>query len=165
MQRRTLPDAPEHEALCRRCGISCHLAIPVSGIPVVVPGLHCGFLRVEGGGRYGCSVYAERFERAPWCHHTAEAGPLGYLARDCPYALASGWRAGKIVPGRRAFAEKWPLLRAEIARTGVPDWIDGDAFLRALHGTLGEPAATLTAWQGQPGRLRVQFGGDDDRAE
>src|SRR5258707_1179574 len=34
----------EHEALCRRCGISCHFALPVNGVPMVIDELRCKFL-------------------------------------------------------------------------------------------------------------------------
>lgn len=153
------PSDDAHEAMCRRCGVSCHLAIPVNGVPITVPGLHCRFLREGRRGEFACTVYDERFARAPWCHHAAQAAPLGYLARDCPYALAGGWRHGKVKPGRALMRTTWPAIRAEIVRTGLPDWIDEQAFLRAMRVELGEAEVSIRAWPGRPGRRQVVFGG------
>lgn len=66
----------EHEALCRRCGMSCHFAVPVNGLAVVLDELRCRFLGRDGEGRYGCTVYERRFEVAPWCQ-TVESALAG----------------------------------------------------------------------------------------
>ncbi len=116
-------DVADDNELCRRCGVSCHLAIPVNGLPIAVPGLHCRHLTEESRGRFGCAVYANRLEVAPWCHRAKDAAPLGFLARDCPYALRDGARNGKVRPGPAALRPLWPALLAEIRSQGVPFWV------------------------------------------
>lgn len=153
--RDRLPSDATHESLCRRCGISCHLAIPINGIAVTVPGLHCKYLAEVARGRFECTVYPQRFELAPWCHHADEAAPLGYLARDCPYALRGGWRAGKVRPGAAAAATVWPLMLAELERDGVPDWIDRPALQCELDRREGAGVLALKALSGMPGRLAL----------
>nr|MBP6609058.1 hypothetical protein [Deltaproteobacteria bacterium] len=59
-------DSAEHEALCRRCGMSCHFAVPVNGLAVVIDALRCKFLARSSGsdssaGQYHCTIYADRF--------------------------------------------------------------------------------------------------------
>jgi len=119
----------EHESMCRRCGVSCHLAIPVNGVPVVVPGLHCGFLDEVVPGRWACRVYAERFERAPWCHHADLALREGLLAHDCPYAAGTPGVRGKVRLPESTIALLWPILAAEIRRAGVPYFVSQPALL------------------------------------
>lgn len=76
-------DSPEHESLCQRCGISCHASVKLeSGENAVVEHLHCKHLTENG-----CSVYENRLEVAPWCHHVSRAEPLNLLRHDCPYTL------------------------------------------------------------------------------
>ena len=49
-----------HEAMCRRCGMSCHFAIPVNGLPVVFNDLHCRFLETDDDGKFRCGVYEQQ---------------------------------------------------------------------------------------------------------
>lgn len=124
-------DDAAHEAQCRRCGISCHVAVPLgSGRRqrlIAVPGLHCRYLQQDLDGRFGCSVYAERFALAPWCHHADVAGPLGYLAHDCPYGTPAG--QGKIRLTENELQAVWPELLWVIEQGGVPNFVDRDALL------------------------------------
>lgn len=154
-RREDLPKDASHESLCRRCGVSCHLAIPVNGVAVTVPRLRCKHLRELERGAFTCSVYAERLVVAPWCHHADEAGPLGFLARDCPYALRDGWRTGKVSPGKAALAQIWPTLLAEIQRVGVPEWVDQAAFTAELDAREGPGVYTLAPDAAAPGRLTI----------
>lgn len=133
-----------HEAQCRRCGVSCHLAIPVNNTPVMIPGLRCRHLQRDGA-QWGCGVYARRFEVAPWCHHADVAGPQGFLARDCPYVIEGGYRRGKVKLGEAAYRRYWPALLAEIGRHGVPEWVNREALL-----------AEITAREGGAWRLRAE---------
>ena len=127
------PSDPEHEARCRRCGISCHLALPVGGQMVEIPGLHCKFLRPGTDRKWRCDVYEHRFELAPWCHHANEAVPLGFLARDCPYLLDGGGGPGKIRLREPLLSRYWPTLLAAVVREGVPDYVDTEAFLAEVN--------------------------------
>ena len=70
-----------HEDKCRRCGNSCHVAVPIGERAIVVPGLHCRYLVEDAPGHFGCSVYAERFAKAPWCHHADGAGDVHGVLR------------------------------------------------------------------------------------
>lgn len=130
----------EHEALCRRCGMSCHFAVPVNGLAVVIDALRCRFLGRDDAGRYACTVYEQRFARAPWCHTADSALGEGFLAQDCPYARGvSGYR-GKVRLSPALLRKVLPAIRAEVARAGAPIGADVDAVV-AFLGEEGE-----TAW-------------------
>ena len=124
----------EHEALCRRCGMSCHFAIPVNGLAVVVDELRCKFLVRDPGeaGRYSCSVYERRFELAPWCHTAQDALAGGFLAQDCPYARGVPGYRGKVRLSPGLLQKVLPAIRAEVARAGAPIGADPDAVAELL---------------------------------
>jgi uncharacterized cysteine cluster protein YcgN (CxxCxxCC family) len=126
-----------HEALCRRCGISCHFAVPVNGLPVVVDDLHCRFLEQEDDGRFKCSVYTERYERAPWCHSAEEALENGLLAQDCPYAAGTSGYRGKTRVHTRLQAKVLPAIRAEVITYGLPAGASVDGIKRFMARTGG----------------------------
>ncbi len=121
------------QELCRRCGVSCHVAILVNGLPIAVPGLHCKHLTEAPRGRFGCAVYESRLQVAPWCHRAKDAAPLGFLARDCPYALRVGARTGKVRPGPAALRPLWPALLGEIQRQGVYAWVSHAPLLEIFR--------------------------------
>ncbi len=134
---------PQHEELCRRCGISCHLALRVNGTLVEVPGLRCKFLAPRGDRKWQCTVYKERFDKAPWCHHADEAVPLGFLARDCPYALNAGATVGKVRLREPLLSKVWPALLAAVIEEGVPRYVDQEAFLAEVERREGSPYELL----------------------
>lgn len=123
-----------HEDKCRRCGNSCHVAVPIGERAIVVPGLHCRYLVEDAPGRFGCSVYAERFAKAPWCHHADVAGPLGYLGHDCPYGTPG---RGKERVSDAEFRQLWPHIWRILRSWGVPNFVDHDQFLAAMHARTG----------------------------
>ena len=127
------PSDPAHEARCRRCGVSCHLALPIGAQNVVIPGLHCRFLAEIAGGSFVCTVYEQRFEKAPWCHHANEAAPLGMLARDCSYAIEASAKKGKIRLREPLLSRYWPHLLAAVIREGVPRHVDQERFLAEVQ--------------------------------
>ncbi|MCO4760551.1 MAG: hypothetical protein KC502_03560 [Myxococcales bacterium] len=147
-----------HEAQCRRCGVSCHLAIPVNDVPVMIPGLRCQYLAPTSTG-FDCTVYADRFKVAPWCHHADVAGPQGFLARDCPYVLAEGFGRGKIRLSRQQYDRYWPAILGELLRVGVPEWIHRAALLSMLTAREGG-VWQLTATS--DGLLPTRRSADDD---
>lgn len=129
-----------HEALCRRCGMSCHFAVPVNGLAVVIDALHCKFLgrasdaEVQAGaGRYHCTVYERRFEVAPWCHTAESALAGGFLAQDCPYARGTPGYRGKVRLSPSLLRKVLPAIRGEVARAGIPSGADPDDALRFLQ--------------------------------
>lgn len=133
MQRRLLATTyEEHESLCRRCGMSCHFAVPVNGLPVVIDALRCKFLGRDGEGRFACTVYDRRFELAPWCHTAEDALAQGLLAKDCPYARGIPGYRGKVRLSPQLLKQVLPALRAEVARAGVPIGADPDAAAALL---------------------------------
>ncbi|MSQ85099.1 MAG: hypothetical protein EXR77_19865 [Myxococcales bacterium] len=140
------------EDLCRRCGASCHVAVPVDEMgAVVVAGLHCQFLQRDGD-RFACSVYTERFERAPWCHTAEQAQPLGYLASDCPYGAH---QEGKKTLPAAEFARVFPSILRNLRAWGLPTYIDRGAFLSELYTRTGRRWA-LDPWPGDAERLRLR---------
>ncbi len=143
-----------HEARCRRCGVSCHVAVPTDHRgAVVVPGFHCVFLRREPDGKFGCSVYADRFAKAPWCHHADVAAPLGYLATDCPYGSPEG--GGKVALNEDEFAKVWPEILLKLRSWGVPAYIDRQALLDEVARRTNRRWA-LEPWPGDEERLRLR---------
>ena len=124
-------DSAEHEALCRRCGMSCHFAVPVNGLAVVIDALRCKFLARSSdsgsdsgsdssAGQYHCTIYADRFAQAPWCHTADSALSGGFLAQDCPYAKGTPGYRGKVRLSASLYQKVLPAIRAEIARVGIP---------------------------------------------
>lgn len=134
----------EHEALCRRCGMSCFFAMPVNGLAVVVDDLHCKFLARAADGTYGCTVYERRFELAPWCHTVDSALAGGFLAQDCPYARGVPGYRGKVRLSPRLLSQVLPALRAEVVRAGLPAGADPDAALRLVAAGGGDWRYTLS---------------------
>jgi hypothetical protein len=133
--------------------VSCHVAVPVEGVgAVAVPGLRCQFLEPDGD-RFACTVYAERFVRAPWCHHADVAAPLGYLATDCPYGSPPG--DGKVKLDAAAFDAVWPEVLRKIRSWGVPDYIHRAALLQEVSHRTGRKWL-LEPWPGDPERLRLR---------
>lgn len=127
----------QHEALCRRCGQSCHFAIPVNGLAVVVDDLCCRFLAKDAEGRFACTVYEERFARAPWCHTAEDALAGGLLAQDCPYARGVRGYRGKTRLHPRLWKQVEPAVRAEVLARGVPAGASEEGLLRFLERTGG----------------------------
>ena len=136
------PTPAEHEALCRRCGMSCHFAVPVNGLAVVIDELRCKFLARDDAGRFFCSVYEQRFAAAPWCHTAHDALAGGFLAQDCPYARGVAGYRGKVRLSPALLRKVLPAIRAEVARAGAPIGADPDA----VAAFLGDGAAP---WQYQ----------------
>ena len=127
----------EHEALCRRCGNSCHFAIPINGLPIVIDDLHCRYLAPVGEGRFECTVYEERFQLAPWCRTAAQALDEGLLSQTCLYARDVPGYRGKTRLQPRLLAPVTPAIRAEVLRCGVPIGASKEGILRFLARTGG----------------------------
>jgi len=142
----------DHEALCRRCGVSCHVAIPLGRRAIVVPGLHCRFLARDGDMHFGCSVYADRYRVAPWCHPADAAAPLGYLAVDCPYGVYPG--VGKVQLSDTDLRRAWPDLLTRMLQWGLPVFIDRAALLGEIARRSGDDFV-LEPWPRDPDRLRL----------
>lgn len=167
----------EHEALCRRCGMSCHFAVPVNGLAVVIDALRCKFLGRAEDGRFHCTVYERRFELAPWCHTAESALAAGFLAQDCPYARGVPGYRGKARLSPSLMRQVLPALRAEVARAGAPIGVDleaalafvseaggrwrhsisedGSRYLFQREDDAGESAAAPAVPQREPTKLRV----------
>ncbi len=111
------------EETCRRCGISCHPAVRVGQLRVVVPGVHCQFLAQGSDGRSHCTVYEKRFEVAPWCLSAEEAGRDHLLSRDCPYHEGRNDSEGKTRLHPRLLEKKIPEIARQILAEGVPRWV------------------------------------------
>lgn len=142
-----------HEDRCRRCGTGCHVSIESRGRDIVVPGLHCRFLATDGPGRFTCTVYADRFTHAPWCHHADVAAPLGYLADDCPYGIPGV--KGKTRLPEPELARYWPDLLRKMRSWGVPVFISHEAVLAEVERREGVPYL-LEPWPKDAERLRLR---------
>ena len=130
------------------------MAIPSDSQGLVsVPGLRCQFLEEDGAGLFSCTVYADRFDRAPWCHHADEAAPLGYLATDCPYGTPPG--LGKVKLSEAAFSAVWHEMLSKMRSWGVPVYVHRQALLAEVARRTGK-TWTLEPWPGDPDRLRLR---------
>ena len=112
--------------------MSCHFAIPVNGLAVVIDALRCKYLVRDGSGQFLCSVYERRFELAPWCHTAQSALTGGFLAQDCPYARGVPGYRGKVRLSPALLRKVLPAVRAEVARAGAPLGADPDAVATFL---------------------------------
>lgn len=131
----------EREALCTRCGTSCHFAVDINEVPVVIDELRCRFLARASDGRYGCSVYDDRFERAPWCADLNTALAEGLLGQTCPYVVAQGdpEYAGKHRLTKNERQVALPIIRQALLSEGAP--------LGACHDGLRDLLATTGGGQ------------------
>ena len=90
----------------------------IYGRQIVVEHLHCKFLVLEAPGRTSCSVYEERFEKAPWCMPYTLALKMNAYAKDCPY-VENG--VGKERVPEEEYERLWPRIAEDItARQAVP---------------------------------------------
>ncbi len=126
-----------HESLCRRCGMSCHFAVPVNGLPVVVDDLHCKYLGKDDQGLFGCTIYDERLLRAPWCATVEESLEDGLLAQDCLYTKFAPGYKGKTRLHRRLMEKALPHIRAHILAEGVPYGVSEEGLRAFLERTGG----------------------------
>ena len=125
----------EHEALCRRCGVTCHMPVEIGEAKYVIEELHCRFLgRSADDGRYACTVYENRFEKAPWCHTAEEALATGNLASDCPYARHVPDYKGRVWAPPEVRARLMPIVREKLIHDGLPLSGSPDSALTVLTG-------------------------------
>ena len=123
----------DREDLCRRCGASCHLPVKVGEEKIIVPELHCTFLsKPDAQGKFSCTVYEQRFEKAPWCHTADDAMKEGQLAQDCPYAAGVPGFKGKKWADEPTRARLVPILRQRLIDEGLPVSASPDSALRLL---------------------------------
>lgn len=118
--------------------MSCHFAVPVNGLAVVLDELRCKFLGRADDGRFHCTVYERRFEVAPWCHTAESALAGGFLAQDCPYARGTSGYRGKVRLSPSLLRAVRPAIRAEVVRAGAPIGADPEAVLKFLAEAGGE---------------------------
>jgi hypothetical protein len=148
--------SPEHEALCQRCGVSCHAATMLGdGRNIVVEGLHCRFYGVAPDGKPGCTVYTERRKKAPWCLQVDAAKAIGALREGCPYmqgdssSLAQGVSLrirGKVRVSPEEYDALWPQVATSLLSAGPVLLVFGWAeFLAKANGR--DPDHT---WQLRP---------------
>jgi len=129
-----LGDELQEEDLCHRCGVSCHPAVKVGVLRVVLPDVHCQFLETDTDGVVQCAVYEDRFERAPWCLSASEAKGRHLLSQDCGYHRGKVDRSGKAFLRPRLLASIRPQIVQQILEHGVPHWVTMkgvDALLEA----------------------------------
>ena len=159
------PDTPEHEAKCERCGVACQAAVPIGDRQIVIPQLYCTFYGTAPDGKPGCTVYEDRFEKAPWCMHTDQAKLQAALRIGCPYNFPDV-PLGKERVSDEEYLRLWPkIVEHLLAHPNVQPNFTWDRFFAWAHkmdpehrwslktnvaGTAGRIVRTKTAW----GRLR-----------
>jgi hypothetical protein len=165
------PDTPEHEAKCERCGVACQGSVPVEGPQggqVAIPQLYCIFYGTAADGRQGCTVYEDRFEKAPWCLHADQARQHAALRLDCPYNFQGAiWGKERVSP--EEYLRLWPkIVEYLLSHPSVQPNLTWDRFFAFAHkmdpdyrwsmkvnvlGTVGLLTRTKTSWARLKGQL------------
>ena len=109
------------------------MAIKVGEENIIFPEIHCRFLGTSPeDGKFTCTVYEQRFEKAPWCHTAEDAIKDGHLAQDCLYASDVPGYRGKLWATESMRARLVPLLRKKLLEDGLPFAASPDSALRLL---------------------------------
>lgn len=83
------------ESVCSNCGDCCCASINIGKSIIVVPELPCRFLVIKSSGKFNCSVYEERFAKAPWCQDLLSGALTGAYPVSCNYMKGlSGYNGG-----------------------------------------------------------------------
>ena len=77
------------EEYCTDCGACCRPSVLIAEggklkLRVLLKDVYCKFMKVKGG-KSRCSVYKDRFNKAPWCANLKEMIQQGIAPHDCPY--------------------------------------------------------------------------------
>ena len=108
------------------------MPVVVGGTQYIVEELRCRFLAKEPDGHYLCTVYENRFEKAPWCHTAVEAAANGMLAHDCPYAEDIPNYKGRQWATARERDKLLPIIRQKLVADGLPISCNPDAAMQVL---------------------------------
>ena len=125
----TKKDSEEHEAKCMNSGICCHTPVQIGAESVVVEGMHCKFLEKKEK-KFFCTVYEDRFEKMPTCHHANVAEKHGLLHVGCLYNRTG---KGKVRYSKAKYDYWWPKIRDHILSNSCPPTIGVEAFLTELR--------------------------------
>ena len=125
----TKRDTPEYEAKCRNSGICCHIPIVYKGQQIVVEGMHCKFLKKFDDTHFTCSTYKDRFEKAPWCHHSTQALKKEMLHVGCLYNTTG---KGKVRLSKEEYDKEWPDIMKVILSQNHPPAIGRETYLNEL---------------------------------
>ena len=126
---KTPKDSPEHEAKCKQTGICCHIPLTIDNQDIVIKEMHCKFLKQQEDGRRICSVYENRFEMMPTCHHVSTAAPRGLLHVGCAYNKTG---KGKVWLSEMKYGYYWTQILSFLKQNSVPNTINKEAFLAEL---------------------------------
>lgn len=128
--QKTPKDSKEHEAKCKQTGICCHVPMTIDNQDVVIKEMHCKFLEKQEDGKRICSVYENRFEMMPTCHHVSTAIHRGLLHVGCAYNKTG---LGKVYLSEMKYNHYWPTILAFLKQNSVPNTIHREAFLAELR--------------------------------
>jgi hypothetical protein len=126
----TPKDSVEHESKCKQTGICCHVPMTIDHQDIVIYGMHCKFLVKQEDGKRICSVYENRFEMMPTCHHANVAAEKGLLHVGCAYNKTG---KGKVLLSKDKYTYYWPTILAFLRVNSVPTYINKEAFLEELR--------------------------------
>jgi len=88
------------EGYCTFCGDCCHLSVKIKDESfkgrILVKDLPCRFLVSSDSNpeSFRCSVYPDRFEKAPWCQSLGQGLVLGLYTSRCGYVPGLGGYEG-----------------------------------------------------------------------
>ena len=124
------------EQACVHCGACCHARASVNGTQVLVRGLRCKFLRVDGEGQSRCAVYAERHARAPWCKSLEVAIEKSLLPGPCPYVASLPAYTGPAILGELQYRLVEEQIRHSLSSQPCPEWADPGEWKAYVEGVI-----------------------------
>ena len=106
------------EEYCTDCGACCRpsVLIAAKGVPklrVLLKDLYCKFASIEDG-KSKCSVYKDRFSKAPWCANLKEMIEQGIAPGDCPYITEVEGYQPSVDLEDTEYKELLPFLKAAL---------------------------------------------------
>ena len=108
---RILEKSKPLEDYCTSCGKCCKGKVELKkGVSVMIDHLACKFL----GKDNNCTVYPERFEKAPWCLDTEAMIVKGAAAHDCPYIIDLKGYVAPLELEKSDFDKIKPLVKAVV---------------------------------------------------
>ena len=125
------------EEYCTDCGACCRPSVIIAdgGIPkfrVLLKDIYCKFM-LSDEGQSKCSVYKDRFKKAPWCANLKEMIQQGIAPGDCPYITELDGYIPSVELSDTDYKDVLPFLKSALKSgdTSPIDKKDLDKFLNS----------------------------------
>lgn len=125
------------ESYCNNCGDCCSPSVIVkssssSPFKILVKDLSCKFSK-SVNGESACTVYSERFSKAPWCLDLKGMIKSGVAPSDCPYVETLPGYSPTLSLNPPQYGAVLPLLKKAISEGDISPFEQTDVkkFLRS----------------------------------